>query len=120
MRSSGFLGRLAGLFRWLGSPVRAAASLFPFTQQGRQTLVYLIFAGSGPALTMLTIWMMRQALARGWQSVFASIAEKVTWSLLIITCALACFVSIRAIKVGSVIDVQGRDSPPDGGPDGQP
>lgn len=78
----------------------------PLTTGGRQTLVYLIFAGSGPALTVLIIWAM--STIRDWQDAapadklarFAFLAEFVAVALLILVVALACFVSIRAIKVG--------------------
>lgn len=95
---------------WLSTPVRAVRSLFPFSHEGRQTLVYLVFAGAGPALTLLVMWAMRQALAHGFQAAFESLADKVTWALLIIVCGLACFVSIRAIQIGKDgVNVQGRD-----------
>ncbi len=78
----------------------------PLTMAGRQTLVYLVFAGSGPALTVLIIWAMRAI--RDWQGAdaadklarFAFLAQYVAIALLILVVALACFVSIRAIKVG--------------------
>ena len=81
-------------------------SWFPFTREGRQTLVYLIFAGCGPALTAIIIWAM--SIIRNWSEVdaatrldkFSSLAMLIGLGLLIITVALACFVSIRAIKIG--------------------
>ncbi len=72
----------------------------PFTHEGRQTLVYLIFAGAGPALTVLTIWAMYEALQRGWQSIFGNLSYVVASCLLIIVTGLAMFVSIRAVKLG--------------------
>jgi hypothetical protein len=112
--------RLQRLNRWLSTPVRAVRSLFPFTREGRQTLVYLVFAGAGPALTLLVKWAMGQALDRKLNDAFASLADKVADALLVICLALACFVSIRAIKIGKDgMDVQGRDpagdSPPTAG-----
>lgn len=80
--------------------------LFPFTREGRQTLIYLVLAGCGPALTGVIVWAMQ--VIRGWQSVdaasrldrFADLAMVMASALVIIVIALACFVSIRAIKVG--------------------
>lgn len=80
--------------------------MFPFTRAGRQTLIYLILAGCGPALTAVTIWAMR--VIRDWNEVnpavrlerFASLAMVMASALVIIVIALACFVSIRAIKIG--------------------
>lgn len=87
-------------FRWLGTPIRATRALFPFTHEGRQTLIYLVFAGSGPALTALVLWIMREALARRLFGVFGNMAWLVGWSLFVIVCGLGMFVSIRAIKLG--------------------
>ena len=81
-------------------------SLFPFTREGRQTLVYLVFAGCGPALTGVVIWaltVMRDFAGAGAEQrldKFATLAMLVGAALLIVTVALACFVSIRAIKIG--------------------
>lgn len=102
--------RLQRFNSWLSTPVRAVRGLFPFTREGRQTLVYLVFAGCGPALTLLVRWAMGQALDRKLIDVFGSLANKVADALLIIVIGLACFVSIRAIKVGKDgFDVQARD-----------
>lgn len=73
---------------------------FPFTQEGRQTLVYLVFAWSGPVLTVSTAWAMYQALKRGLDTVFANLAYMVAACLLIIVTGLAMFVSIRAVRLG--------------------
>lgn len=78
----------------------------PLTTAGRQTLVYLIFAGSGPVITLGVIWAMQQI--RDWPNAapadklarFAFLAQYVAIALLIVVVSLACFVSIRAIKVG--------------------
>ena len=80
--------------------------LFPFTRAGRQTLVYVALAGCGPVLTLFVYWAMVTVrdfagappairLAR-----FAHLADYIAVSLLIIVVALACFVSIRAVKIG--------------------
>jgi hypothetical protein len=79
----------------------------PLTIAGRQTLVYLVFAGSGPALTLLVVWAMTSI--REWQGAsaisrldrFAALANMVAAGLLIIVVALACFVSIRALKISA-------------------
>lgn len=72
----------------------------PFTHQGRQTLIYLIFAGAGPALCLMTIWAMVQALRHGLLKTFSNLSLVVAASLLIIVTGLAMFVSIRAVKLG--------------------
>lgn len=72
----------------------------PFTQEGRQTLIYLVVAGSGPVLTGFTAWAMVEALSRGLVTVFANLAYTVAACLLIIVTALAMFVSIRAVRLG--------------------
>jgi hypothetical protein len=77
-----------------------AKRLAPLTHEGRQTLVYLIFAGSGPVLTCVVIWGMQQSLDRKelW-STFTGLSYIVAASLLIIVTALGMFVSIRAVKL---------------------
>ena len=78
---------------------------FPFTRDGRQTLVYLALAGCGPALTFGIIWALQTI--RDWKEAsaelrldkFASLAMMLGYNSIIITVALACFVSIRAVKV---------------------
>jgi hypothetical protein len=79
----------------------------PLSTAGRQTLVYLVFAGAGPALTGLIVWAMYAI--RAWQGAsaisrldrFAALANLVAAGMLVIVVALACFVSIRAIKIGA-------------------
>lgn len=96
------------------------AKLFPFTREGRQTLVYLIMAGCGPALTGVVIWAMY--VIRWWPDAtadarldkFAQLALCIAAALIVIVIALACFVSIRAIKLdvgrdGIRGDVQGGE-----------
>jgi hypothetical protein len=78
----------------------------PLSQAGRQTLVYLCLAGSGPVLTGIVVWAL--ATIRDWKDVdpvtklarYAALTNYIAVALLIIVIALACFVSIRAIKVG--------------------
>lgn len=102
--------RVSAFFRWLGTPFRAARSWFPFSHEGRQTLVYIALTLAGPALTAVAIWVMTVTkAARQWE-IFASLADKIGWSLFIIVCALACFVSIRAIKISKDgASIEGRD-----------
>jgi hypothetical protein len=88
------------LARWLATPFRAARALFPFTHEGRQTLVYLVFAGAGPALTLVALQVLDQTEAAKQWGIYASMARILGWSLLIIVCGLGMFVSIRAIKLG--------------------
>jgi ABC-type nickel/cobalt efflux system permease component RcnA len=87
-------------FRWLGTPVRAVAAWFPLGNDGRQTLIYLVFALAGPALTAITIWAMQKALSHGWQGLFSNLAYMLGWALMIVVCGLAMFVSVRAVKLG--------------------
>lgn len=108
------MNRAAAFFRWLGAPVREVRALFPFTHEGRQTLVYIVLAFAGPALTGVVMWAMSITRDEKHWDIFGSLADKVSWSLLIIVCALACFVSIRAIKIDkNGASIEGRDIPDD-------
>lgn len=94
---------------YLAAPFRAIRDLFPFTREGRQTLVYLVFALAGPALTFAVLWSMKQLQdAKQWEP-FANMAFWVLGSSLVVTViALGMFVSIRAVKIGKDgIDAQG-------------
>lgn len=89
-------------------------SLFPFTREGRHTLVYIVFSCSGPALTGLILWALYSiedfagADAKERLDRFAELSMLVGSALLVTVVALACFVSIRAIKIGKDgIDAQG-------------
>lgn len=89
-------------------------SILPFTRDGRQTLIYLVLAGCGPALTFVVFWSMRVIQAFPGASAeqrlekYANLAMLVGSALIIIVIALSCFVSIRAIKVGKDgIEAQG-------------
>lgn len=75
-------------------------SLFPFSRDGRQTLIYLVFAGAGPALTALVIWAMDRALLHKMFGLFRDLSWFVATSMMIVVIGLSMFVSIRAIKVG--------------------
>ena len=79
---------------------------FPFTRAGRQTLVYVALSLCGPALTILVWWAMQviryfpDTTGQERLEAFAKLATMVTGGLLVIVIALACFVSIRAVKIG--------------------
>ena len=88
------------MIKWLLSIPSRFRRLFPFTHEGRQTLVYLVFAGAGPALTCLTVWAMTEALDRGLLKTFSNLAYLIGGCLLIIVTGLGMFVSIRAVKLG--------------------
>lgn len=98
----------------LGRPWRALRECFPFSFSGRQTLIYLLFGLSGPALTALTWWAMRTAEAHGWTALFQDLADKIALCLLISTLGLAMFVSIRSFKLGKD-GIEAQSDPNDGG-----
>lgn len=75
-------------------------SWFPWTRAGRQTLIYLSFALSGPAITALVIAAMLWALEYRQFDTFGTLALIVGGALLISVSGLAVFVSLRAIKLG--------------------
>ncbi len=81
-------------------------SLFPWSREGRQTLIYIMSALSGPALTLCliaagyVIATFPGASADQRLDKFAHIALLLAVALLIVVIRDACFVSIRAIKVG--------------------
>ena len=90
-------------------------SWFPWTQEGRATAVYLGFLWSGPTLTALLRWSMGEieffpgAAADQRLAAFARLADKVVDGVLLVGIVYACFISIRALKVGaSGIDVSGN------------
>lgn len=74
--------------------------MFPFTREGRQTLIYLSFAGAGPALSGIQIWAMLQAMRAGQWKVFSDLAMVNAAGQFLVVLALTAFVSIRAIKIG--------------------
>lgn len=87
----------------------------PFTREGRQTLIYIVLALCGPALTGCIMWALKVVETfpgtTGEQrlNAYVKLSEPIGWSLLIIVTALACFVSIRSIKGPGGTEVQGRD-----------
>ena len=80
-------------------------SWLPFTRAGRQTLIYLAFAGSGPAVTFGIIWAMRvirdwnEASAQARLDRFAELAMMLAYNSIIVSVTFACFISLRALKV---------------------
>ena len=90
--------------------------LFPFSHEGRQTLIYVCIAWAAPIMCGMLIWAQTriekfpgaaadQRLAR-----FADISDRVSWGLLVILVAFACFVSIRAMKIDkNGLSVESRD-----------
>ena len=80
-------------------------SWFPFSQEGRKTLIYLVIAGCGPALTIVIIWALtvirdfKDATAEAKLASFSELAMMLGYNSIIITIALSCFVSIRAFNI---------------------
>jgi hypothetical protein len=101
----------------LARPFRFVRDLFPFGYSGRQTLIYLLFAGAGPALTLIVIWAMRQSLAAKLWDQFRALSNEVALAHLIVVIGLAMFVSIRAIKIGKD-GIEAQGDPIDGGENG--
>jgi len=94
--------------------------MFPFTREGRQTLVYITLAGCGPALTACIMWALSViekfpgASAEQRLDRYVELAYPLTWGLLLIVLALACFVSIRAVKLEAGKDGVKLDASGDG------
>lgn len=78
---------------------------FPFTREGRQTLMYLVTAGCGVALTACVMWTLKiietfpETPGQARLDAYVALAQPLGWALLIIVVAHACFVSIRAVKI---------------------
>jgi hypothetical protein len=90
----------------------------PFTREGRQTLIYLMFAGAGPALCLIVMWAMSGALAHvGLWSLFAQLSLIVAICLLVTVSGFAAFVAIRALKIGR--DGFSMEGAPQGDPPSQ-
>lgn len=106
------LGRVGQFGHWLATPIREFVKLFPFTHEGRQTLIYLMFSLSTVVLTLIVWWAMNEFfLARQWGH-GAALANKVAWALLMSVGGYACFVSVRAIRLGKDgFGMEGRDPP---------
>ncbi len=108
--------RIASFFSWLGTPIRAVRALFPYTYDGRQTLIYLMCAFSAPVLTLLVLHIMEtMATAQQWGA-YREIARLVAYSLLISVCAFSMFVAFRSLSLGGkegLLNLTSKDSPPD-------
>jgi hypothetical protein len=97
---------MKSLFAWIGRGIGNARGLFPFSHEGRQTLVYICLAWAAPIICGMVLWAMRAI--RDWGDApavdrlnrFADIADRLSWGLVLILVAYACFVSIRAVKIG--------------------
>lgn len=81
-------------------------AVFPFTAEGRRTLINIALFFAGPVLTLAIVWAMHTI--RWWSGLsaelrlerFARLADVLSWGLLLVLLAFASYVSIRAIKVG--------------------
>lgn len=97
--------------RYITGAWSALRGLFPFTHAGRQTLVYLLYAWSVPLLTLMVQGILQVTAAYGRWDIYADVADKVANALLIGVVGYACFVSIRAIKIGKDgVDFQSKDN----------
>ena len=108
------MSKAAAFFRWLGTPIRAARALFPFTYDGRQTLIYLMCAFSAPALTLAVMHIMETMAEAGQWGGYREIARLVAYSLLISVCAFSMFVAFRSLSLGSkdgLLNLSSKDNP---------
>lgn len=92
--------RVRNFFRWLGHPFRAVRALFPFSQEGRQTLVYLMFALACPVLTLVGLHVLDRTEKSEQWSIYAEMARTFGWSLFVMTASIGLFISIRQLKIG--------------------
>jgi hypothetical protein len=95
------LKRAASFFHWLGAPIRAIRGLFPFTYNGRQTLIYLMCALSAPILSLMVIWILETLAGASQWRVYHQVSMIVAYSLLISVCAFSMFVAFRSLSLGS-------------------
>lgn len=103
--------------QWLATPFRAVSGRFPFTHEGRQTLIYLMFSLSTGVLTVIVWWAMDRLFDAQQWDMGKQLADKVAWALLMSVGGYACFVSVRAITLGKDgFGMQGRDRPDDAAP----
>lgn len=105
---------MKNLLHYLGTPIRAFRGLFPFTHEGRQTLIYLMCAFSAPVLTLVTIWILDTTGRNLQWGIFAKVAMVVAYSLLIITCAFGMFVAFRSLQLGGkdgLLSLTSKDNP---------
>lgn len=81
-------------------------SWLPWSRIGRQTLLTIVFAFCGPALTACILWILD--VVKGFPGTtgeqrleaYVKLAQPLGWSLIIIVVALAAYISIRSIKAG--------------------
>lgn len=91
---------------------------FPYGRSGRQTLLYIVLALCGPALTGCLLWILRvvetfpDTTGEQRLEAYVDLSKPLGWALLIIVVALACFVSIRAVKIGP-LEASSREDPVD-------
>ncbi len=103
--------RTARFFYWLGHPFRATRALFPYSSDGRATLIYLFFVGSAVVLTTALLYMAQTVLAvirtfdapainrlDRYAEIATLVIQFIGWGLIISIMTYACFVSIRAAK----------------------
>lgn len=81
---------------WLIAIWREIRALFPWTQNGRRTSLYIAVLGAGPVLTLLNWDNMRQARALERWSLFDLLAQ---------TNAASLFVVVLAIAVGTGLNI---------------
>lgn len=77
---------------WFAVPTVAIArgirGLFPWTQDGRRTSLYVAALGAGPALTAIVVWVMWTSLQFRLFDTFSKVAFSVAASLFVIVCAI--------------------------------
>jgi hypothetical protein len=113
-REVGRVTRAAAFFRWLGTPIRATRALFPFTHDGRQTLIYLMCACSAPVLTFVALRILDVTEANGQWTIFAATARMIGYSLLISVCSFAMFVAFRSLSLGGkdgLLNLTSKETP---------
>lgn len=78
---------------WVAVPAvaiaRAIRGLFPWSQDGRRTSLHVAVLGAGPALTVMTLWTMNEALGKRLFETFANLAYATAAGLLIVVTAIA-------------------------------
>lgn len=115
MIMAGASAAIGRFFHWLGTPIRATRALFPFTYDGRQTLIYLMCAGSAPVLTLAVMHILEVlAAAEQWNG-YREISRIVGYALLISVCAFSMFVAFRSLSLGGkdgLLNLSSKDSPP--------
>jgi hypothetical protein len=107
--------KVAAFFRWLGTPIRAIRGLFPFTYDGRQTLIYLMCALSAPVLTLAVMYLTEKAADANQWPEHRELARIVAYSLLVSVCAFSMFVAFRTLSLGSkdgLLNLSSKDTPP--------